>query len=147
MVAASTVCAAVRAVRVTRIQDAGVRRIPFQKKVGAGLAEYEDDTLNDSTSFGGGAGWRYGFSERSSFGFSLRADAFLYDEVLPEPGAPPPAIDTGATTAQLVGEHNFSEVTTLNYGAGATYTDSDLRTSTNFSGDVGYSVTLRRDRR
>jgi 2,4-diaminopentanoate dehydrogenase len=43
VVAASTVCGAVRAVRVTRIQDAGVRRIPFQKKVGAGLddADFE----------------------------------------------------------------------------------------------------------
>jgi len=37
VVAASTVCSAVRSVRVTRIQDASVRRIPFQRKVGAGL--------------------------------------------------------------------------------------------------------------
>jgi 4-hydroxy-tetrahydrodipicolinate reductase len=37
VVAASTVCGAVRKVRVTRVQDAGVRRIPFQRKVGAGL--------------------------------------------------------------------------------------------------------------
>lgn len=37
VVAASTVCGAVRKVRVTRIQDASVRRLPFQRKVGAGL--------------------------------------------------------------------------------------------------------------
>lgn len=42
-VAATTVCQSVKAVRIERIQDAGKRRIPFQKKVGVGLdrAEFE----------------------------------------------------------------------------------------------------------
>jgi len=42
-VAATTVCQSVRSVRIERIQDAGKRRIPFQKKVGVGLerAEFE----------------------------------------------------------------------------------------------------------
>lgn len=39
VVAASTVCARVDSVRVTRIQDASVRREPFQRKIGAGLDE------------------------------------------------------------------------------------------------------------
>lgn len=37
VVAATTVCSAVRAVRVTRIQDASARRVPFQRKIGATL--------------------------------------------------------------------------------------------------------------
>jgi 4-hydroxy-tetrahydrodipicolinate reductase len=37
----STLCAGVRAVRVTRIQDASTRRIPFQRKIGAGLSPEE----------------------------------------------------------------------------------------------------------
>ena len=36
-VAVSTVCAEVRSVRVTRLQDAALRRVPFQRKIGAGL--------------------------------------------------------------------------------------------------------------
>jgi 4-hydroxy-tetrahydrodipicolinate reductase len=42
-VAATSVCHAVRALRVERIQDAGKRRLPFQEKVGVGLpvAEFE----------------------------------------------------------------------------------------------------------
>jgi 4-hydroxy-tetrahydrodipicolinate reductase len=40
-VAASTVCSAVRAVRVTRMQDASTRRVPFQRKIGAALDEAE----------------------------------------------------------------------------------------------------------
>lgn len=38
-VAATTACREVRSIRVTRIQDAGARRIPFQRKVGAGLSD------------------------------------------------------------------------------------------------------------
>lgn len=40
---ASAVCNAVRAVRIYRIQDASSRRVPFQRKIGAGLerAEFE----------------------------------------------------------------------------------------------------------
>ncbi|MBX3387224.1 MAG: hypothetical protein KF768_11690 [Phycisphaeraceae bacterium] len=38
-VAMSAVCRNVRAVRVWRIQDASSRRIPFQKKIGAGLSD------------------------------------------------------------------------------------------------------------
>ena len=38
-VAATTVCNEVRSVRVTRLQDASARRIPFQRKIGAGLDE------------------------------------------------------------------------------------------------------------
>ena len=37
----STLCADLRAVRVTRIQDASTRRIPFQRKIGAGLSQQE----------------------------------------------------------------------------------------------------------
>ena len=37
----STLCADLRAVRVTRIQDASTRRIPFQRKIGAGLSPQE----------------------------------------------------------------------------------------------------------
>ena len=37
----STLCAEVRTVRVTRIQDASTRRIPFQRKIGAGLSPEE----------------------------------------------------------------------------------------------------------
>jgi len=37
----STLCADLRAVRVTRIQDASTRRIPFQRKIGAGLSPRE----------------------------------------------------------------------------------------------------------
>jgi 4-hydroxy-tetrahydrodipicolinate reductase len=36
-VAATAVCRAVRSVKIWRIQDATTRRIPFQKKIGAGL--------------------------------------------------------------------------------------------------------------
>jgi 4-hydroxy-tetrahydrodipicolinate reductase len=36
-VAATAVCRSVRSVKVWRIQDATTRRIPFQKKIGAGL--------------------------------------------------------------------------------------------------------------
>lgn len=35
------VCQSVRAVRVTRVQDASIRRIPFQQKIGAGLTPDE----------------------------------------------------------------------------------------------------------
>ena len=37
----STLCEDVSAVRVTRIQDASIRRIPFQRKIGAGLSPEE----------------------------------------------------------------------------------------------------------
>jgi 4-hydroxy-tetrahydrodipicolinate reductase len=37
-VAATSACHSVRSVRVERIQDAGKRRLPFQRKVGVGLA-------------------------------------------------------------------------------------------------------------
>ena len=37
----STLCADLQAVRVTRIQDASTRRIPFQRKIGAGLSPQE----------------------------------------------------------------------------------------------------------
>ena len=37
----STVCADLSAVKVTRIQDASTRRIPFQRKIGAGLSPQE----------------------------------------------------------------------------------------------------------
>jgi len=36
-VVASTVCHAVRSVRIERVQDASPRRLPFQRKIGAGL--------------------------------------------------------------------------------------------------------------
>lgn len=36
-VAAATVCREVRSFRVTRLQDASTRRVPFQRKIGAGL--------------------------------------------------------------------------------------------------------------
>ncbi|MDX2017513.1 MAG: dihydrodipicolinate reductase [Planctomycetota bacterium] len=36
---ATSVCRSVRSIRVYRIQDASERRIPFQKKIGAGLTE------------------------------------------------------------------------------------------------------------
>lgn len=39
--AASAVCGSVEAVRAWRIQDASDRRIPFQKKIGAGLTDEE----------------------------------------------------------------------------------------------------------
>ena len=118
------------------------RRSLIDWNVGGGVVEYGDDTLVDNQFFGGGAGWRYAFSERSSLGFSLRGDAYLYDEVA---GAPGGAVDTGATTAHIVGEHHFSEVTTFNYAAGATYTDSDLTSDTNFSGEV--SLTRKTSKR
>lgn len=38
-VAATAVCKAVRSIKVSRIQDATTRRIPFQQKIGAGLDE------------------------------------------------------------------------------------------------------------
>ena len=41
-VAATAVCRAVRSIKVWRIQDATPRRIPFQKKIGAGL---DDDAF------------------------------------------------------------------------------------------------------
>jgi len=37
-VVASSVCLAVRSIRVQRIQDASTRRLPFQNKIGAGLS-------------------------------------------------------------------------------------------------------------
>ena len=40
-VAVTTVCQTVRALRIERYQDAGKRRLPFQKKVGVGLAPAE----------------------------------------------------------------------------------------------------------
>jgi 4-hydroxy-tetrahydrodipicolinate reductase len=40
-VALTTACQSVRALRVERYQDAGKRRLPFQKKVGVGLAPAE----------------------------------------------------------------------------------------------------------
>ena len=42
-VIATTACQSVRSIRIERVQDAGKRRIPFQKKVGVGLdlAEFE----------------------------------------------------------------------------------------------------------
>jgi 4-hydroxy-tetrahydrodipicolinate reductase len=40
-VVATTVCHAVRAVRVERVQDASTRRVPFQEKIGVGLDEAE----------------------------------------------------------------------------------------------------------
>jgi hypothetical protein len=112
------------------------RRSLIDWQAGVGTTQYEVNTLDDSVTFGGGAGWRYAFSERDSLGFSLHGDGFLYDEVAPTAGEPPPAVDTGATTAHVVGKHNFSEFTVLDYGAGATYTDSDLQSDTSFSADV-----------
>lgn len=40
-IALSAVCARVDAVRVDRVQDARLRRLPFQRKIGAGLTEAE----------------------------------------------------------------------------------------------------------
>jgi len=47
---ASAVCKSVRAVRVARIQDAGSRRVPFQRKIGAGLSlpEFDERVKNGS---------------------------------------------------------------------------------------------------
>ena len=112
------------------------RRSLIDWEADAGTTQYELDTLDDNVTFGGGAGWRYAFSERNSLGFKLRGDGYLYDERTPVPGEPPPAVDTGATTAHVVGKHNFSEFTVLDYGAGVVFTDSDLGSDTHFSGDV-----------
>jgi hypothetical protein len=115
------------------------RRSAIDWQVSGGFTTYESDDLVDNTTFGGGAGWRYEFSERDSLGFGLRGDAYLYDEQPIDPNLPPPPVDTGATTAGILGRHNFSERSILNYSAGATYTDSDLRTDTAFSGDVSFT--------
>jgi hypothetical protein len=112
------------------------RRSLIDWNASTGISGYEVSTLTDNFTFGGGAGWRYAFSERNSLGFAVRADAYLYDEVAATPGGPPPAVDTGATTLQVAGEHHFSEKMTMNYAAGASYTDSDLRSDTHFSADL-----------
>jgi len=41
---ASALCKSIESIRVERVQDASIRRIPFQKKIGAGLSvsEFED---------------------------------------------------------------------------------------------------------
>ncbi len=50
--AMSAVCKEVQAVRVTRVQDASSRRVPFQEKIGAGLSPEEFQQRVDSGSFG-----------------------------------------------------------------------------------------------
>ena len=40
-VAATTACGSVRSIRIERVQDAGPRRIPFQRKIGTGLDDEE----------------------------------------------------------------------------------------------------------
>ena len=66
----STLCANVRRVRVVRIQDASGRRVPFQRKIGAGLSVTEFDAAVAGGAFGhvglqesaamlaAGLGWR-----------------------------------------------------------------------------------------
>lgn len=46
----SAPCADVRKIRIVRMQDAGVRRLPFQQKIGAGisLAEFEQRVVDGS---------------------------------------------------------------------------------------------------
>lgn len=114
------------------------RRSAIDWTANGGTTSFEAPDLSDSSTFGGGAGWRYEFSERNSLGFGVRADAFLYDSIPSTTGAPP-AVDTGATSAGIIGRHDFSPKTNIQYTVGATYTDSDLRSDTNFSGDIQYS--------
>lgn len=72
----STLCADVRRVRVVRVQDAAGRRVPFQRKIGAGLSVAEFDAAVAGGAFGhvglpesaamlaAGLGWRLdGISE------------------------------------------------------------------------------------
>ena len=78
----STLCAELRAVRVTRIQDASTRRIPFQRKIGAGLSPQEFAAAAAGGGFGH-VGWR---SRRrcwlpDSAGSSMRS-AWTLDPVL-----------------------------------------------------------------
>ena len=66
----STLCADVRQVRVVRVQDASGRRVPFQRKIGAGLSLAEFDAAVAGGGFGhvglqesaamlaAGLGWR-----------------------------------------------------------------------------------------
>lgn len=66
----STLCADVRHVRVVRVQDASGRRVPFQRKIGAGLSVAEFDAAVAGGGFGhvglqesaamvaAGLGWR-----------------------------------------------------------------------------------------
>ena len=66
----STLCADVRRVRVVRVQDASGRRVPFQRKIGAGLSVAEFDAAVAAGGFGhvglqesaallaAGLGWR-----------------------------------------------------------------------------------------
>ena len=117
------------------------RRSAIDWNVSGGITTYSAVDLVDSSTFGGGAGWRYEFNERNSLGFGVRGDAFLYDETPVGPNGEPPPIDTGATSASIVGRHSFSPKSELDYSVGATYTDSDLRSDTNFSGDVRFKHT------
>ena len=72
----STLCADLRRVRVVRVQDASGRRVPFQRKIGAGLSVAEFDAAVAGGAFGhvglqesaamlaAGLGWRLdGISE------------------------------------------------------------------------------------
>jgi hypothetical protein len=115
---------------------AASRRNLIDWQVSGAATEYEAPDLNDNLTFGAGAGWRYAFGERDSLGFSLQGNAYLYDELPPDPNLPPPAQDTSVATAQIVGRHAFGRVTELNYGAGAVYTDSELESSTSLNVDV-----------
>lgn len=66
----STLCADVRRVRVARVQDASGRRVPFQRKIGAGLSVAEFESAVAGGAFGhvglqesaamlaAGLGWR-----------------------------------------------------------------------------------------
>ena len=66
----STLCADVRRVRVVRVQDASGRRVPFQRKIGAGMSVAEFDAAVAGGAFGhvglqesaamlaAGLGWR-----------------------------------------------------------------------------------------
>jgi len=125
-------------VRVGGTFQAG-RRSAIDWNVGGGITTYEAADLVDNQFFGGGAGWRYEFSERNSLGFGVRGDAYLYDETPPGPNGEPPPVDTGATTASVLGRHDFSPKSSLQYAVGATYTNSDLRSDTNMSADIKYS--------
>lgn len=51
-IALSAVCADVRSIRITRILDASNRRLPFQRKIGAGLTRQEFELKAAASGFG-----------------------------------------------------------------------------------------------
>ena len=83
-------------------------------------------SLQDSSSIGALGGWRYEATEKSTLGLALRLDWFIYAQ-----NTTPPTSDIVSETLAFVGTQATRRSTELDYGAGASFSQSAGKTLTN----------------